>query len=411
MKNLNYVLLKKINLLLKQFFNDQQISDVLDRFEKKSIPKNQPPLDRIDSNLQIEIPNHRIEQRMIIDKAITFSKEKLERDKYSLFQLEIAKILTEGDNLNMAEEILLTTISENQSEFYYAESLLAMADILLRKSFWSDSNTLIDKAKEVFTNLDNKIGLAKCENLYGTSYGERGEVQQAKNHFLSGIDLLTENADEKVAAELETNLAIIENICGNLNESQEHFFNALNIFKNLNETKRIAELRHNIGMLLFEHKKYGKAIEEFEKGILIARKENYQTILAISYLAMANSLLYMGNYESTLKYSYMAMDIAISIEDRLTIADVYRIIGMLERKLKHYDIAEKYLQISLRLNEELGNKLNTAESSYEMAMVYNELGNDQQKKYCLQESLKYYSDIDAKEKVKIIEEMLEPELN
>jgi len=54
--------------------------------------------------------------------------------------------------------------------------------------------------------------------------------------------------------------------------------------------------------------------------------------------------------------------------------------------------------------------LNTADSSFEMAMVYDELVNNQQKKYCLWEMLKCFSDIDAKEKVKIIEELLEPEL-
>ena len=103
MQNLNYILFEKINLLLKQFFNDQQVSEVLDGFETKLIP------------------NHRIEQRMIIDRAITFAKKELEGDDYSKFQLEIVKVLAESDNLNMAEEILLTSISEDHSEFYYAE--------------------------------------------------------------------------------------------------------------------------------------------------------------------------------------------------------------------------------------------------------------------------------------------------
>ncbi|MFB3055877.1 MAG: tetratricopeptide repeat protein, partial [Ignavibacteriaceae bacterium] len=210
-------------------------------------------------------PNHSIEQRMIIDRAITFAKKKLERNDYSKFQLEIVKVLAEGDNLNMAEEILLTSISEDHSEFYYAESLLAMADILLRKSFWSNSNNLIDEAKEVFTKLDNNICLAKCENSYGTSYGERGEVQLAKNHFLKGIDLLKNSVDEKLEAELETALAIIENICGNLDVSKEHFYKALHTFEKLNEQKRIAELYHNIGMLYLELEEYEKAVNEFDK--------------------------------------------------------------------------------------------------------------------------------------------------
>ena len=83
---------------------------------------------------------------------------------------------------------------------------------------------------------------------------------------------------------------------------------------------------------------------------------------------------------------------------------------VLEQNINIYDATKKYWQINLRLNEDLRNKLNTAESSFKMAMVYDGLANDQQKKYCLQEMLKYYSDFDVKEKVKIIEELLEPEL-
>ena len=390
MGNLNYILLEKINLLLKQFFKDQQVSEVLDEFETKPIP------------------NYRIEQRMIIDRAITFAKKELDGNDYSKFQLEIVKVLAEGDNLNMAEEILLTSISEDHSEFYYAESLLAMADILLRKSFWSNSNNLIDEAKEVFTKLDNKIGLAKCENLYGTSYGERGEVQLAKNHFLKGIDLLKNSVDEKLEAELETTLAIIENICGNLDVSKEHFYKALHTFEKLNERKRIAELNHNIGMLYLELEEYEKAVNEFDKGIDVATKGNFKTILSISYLGKANALLYLEDYHNTAEYCYKAMDIAINIEDKLTIADVYKVMGILERKLNHYNTSESYFQISLRLNKELGNKLNSAESAYEIALLYDDLNNNEQKTFWLNGSLKYYKNINAAEKINLIEKMLEP---
>jgi len=390
MGNLNYILLEKINLLLKQYFKDQMVSEVLDGFETKPIP------------------NYRIEQRMIIDRAITFAKKELEGDDYSKFQLEIVKVLAEGDNLNMAEEILLTSISEDHSELYYAESLLAMADILLRKSFWSNSNNLIDEAKEVFTKLDNKIGLAKCENLYGTSYGERGEVQLAKNHFLKGIDLLKNSVDEKLEAELETTLAIIENICGNLDVSKEHFYKALHTFEKLNERKRIAELNHNIGMLYLELEEYEKAVNEFDKGIDVATKGNFKTILSISYLGKANALLYLEDYHNSAEYCYKAMDIAINIEDKLTIADVYKVMGILERKLNHYNTSESYFQISLRLNKELGNKLNSAESAYEIALLYDDLNNDEQKTFWLNGSLKYYKNINAAEKINLIEKMLEP---
>jgi hypothetical protein len=43
-------------------------------------------------------------------------------------------------------------------------------------------------------------------------------------------------------------------------------------------------------------------------------------------------------------------------------------------------------------------------------MVYNDIGDNQQKTHWLKESLTYYTDINETEKAKTIEEMLEPEL-
>ena len=93
------------------------------------------------------------------------------------------------------------------------------------------------------------------------------------------------------------------------------------------------------------------------------------------------------------------MDVAIKIEDRLTIADVYRVIAIIEKNYKHYDLAEKYLNISLRLNDEIKNRLNTAETSYEFGLLYKESGNNKEKDDWLKKALKYYEEIKAVQKV------------
>jgi len=217
--------------------------------------------------------------------------------------------------------------------------------------------------------------------------------------------------DEQLSAELETNLAILENICGNLDKSKEHFYNGLHKFESLEEKKRIAELQHNIGMLYFEMKDYDRAVDEFNKGIAIAANENYKTILTISYLAKANALFCLDKNEDNSEYCNKAMNSAIKIDDKLTIADAYRVAGAIDRKNESYDSAENNLNISIRLNEELGNKLNAAESAFEIGLLYNDLGKSKKKTHWLKKSLNYYLEINAPEKVKMIEEMLVPELN
>jgi tetratricopeptide (TPR) repeat protein len=399
MKKLNEILSEKINLIQTQFLNDSQLSEFLIELETK-----------VSSTTSLH-SNSSIEQRRFVDLVVTFAKEKLEVESYNKFLIEVAKVLAESESINLAQEILINSISEVQPDIAYAESLLVLADIFIRKAYWNNSITLIDQAKEIFEMLDNKIGLAKCENLYGTLYGERGDLLLSKEHFEKGLDKLKTGINEQLSAELETNLAIIENICGNLDKSKEHFYKGLRKFESLDQKKRIAELQHNIGMLYFEMKDYSKAVDEFNKGIAIAANENYKTILTISYLAKANALLNLNKYGDSSEYCNKAMDSAIKIDDKLTIADAYRIAGVIDKKSDNYNSAENNLKISIRLNEELGNKLNAAESAFEIGLLYNDLGNNKQKNHWLEKSLNYYLEIDASEKVKIIEELLEPELN
>ncbi|GMR25761.1 MAG: hypothetical protein BMS9Abin39_1088 [Ignavibacteria bacterium] len=399
MKKQNEILFEKINLIQTRFFNDSQLSEFLVELETKV------------SSTTSSNSNDRVEQRESIDLLVTFAKEKLEVEIYNKFLIELAKVLAESESINLAEEILINSISEVQPDNVYAESLLVLADIFIRKAYWNNSITLIDQAKDIFKKLDNNIGLAKCENLYGILFGEKGEVKLSKKHFQIGLDKLNVGKDEQLSAELETNLAILENLCGNLEKSKKHFYNGLHKFESLEEKKRIAELQHNIGMLYFEMKDYDRAIDEFNKGIAIASNENYKTILTISYLAKANALLGLDKQEDSSEYCNKAMNSAIKIDDKLTIADACRIAGAIDRKNENYNSAENNLKISIRLNEELGNKLNAAESAFEIGLLYNDLGNSEQKIHWLEKSLNYYLEINAPEKVKMIGGILEPELN
>jgi hypothetical protein len=63
------------------------------------------------------------------------------------------------------------------------------------------------------------------------------------------------------------------------------------------------------------------------------------------------------------------------------------------------------------MNITLKNTLNIAETSFELGLLSDEIGNESEKTDWLQKSLRYYSDIDATEKVTMIEELLKTNLN
>ena len=404
MKISNKILLSKINLLLKHYLNDSQMQDFSNEIDTITFPgftyTEQEETNKI---------NHRdIEARNLIDKTISFVEKKLEKNNYQKLLFELGSTLSECDEINVAEEILTNLINDVKTDHLKAESLLTLADILIRKSFWDKSIILIVKARKLFEDLNDKIGIAKCENLCGTYYGERGEIVSARNYFINSLNLLDENEDDNLAAKIESNLAILEIICGNYEAAKKYFTRAIDKFEKVGEFKRIAIQRHNLGMMYFEQRMYERAIVEFDGVITIASDRLYQTLLAISYLGKANSLALMNNNKAGLEFCYKAMDVAIKIEDRLTIADVYRVIAIIEKNYKHYDLAEKYLNISLRLNDEIKNRLNTAETSYEFGLLYKESGNNKEKDDWLKKALKYYEEIKAVQKVNHISGLLSP---
>ncbi len=83
------------------------------------------------------------------------------------------------------------------------------------------------------------------------------------------------------------------------------------------------------------------------------------------------------------------MEVAYKLSDKLTIAEVYRIKGMIQRNLKNYTLAENFLLTSLRLNKEAGNQLNVAETSNELGLLYRDMGRIKDSEQRFKEALEY----------------------
>ncbi|MCH9029232.1 MAG: hypothetical protein IH819_06365 [Bacteroidetes bacterium] len=115
----------------------------------------------------------------------------------------------------------------------------------------------------------------------------------------------------------------------------------------------------------------------------------------------ANGNLWLAN-----AFAEKSMEVAYKLNDKITIAEVYKIKGIIQRNKNNFDVAENYLLTSLRLNSETGNKLNYAETSYELGILF-KLSNDNKKsKKYFTNALEYYKMIEAEEEIKEIEKLI-----
>ncbi len=397
----------ELNGLLKEYFSN----DELNRLNLKINPPKEGS-DKVTgmindfyrNQLQINISNY--SERIKIDRTVTFSEKTLQSDKFYKFLLDLSQLCLSRGRLNLANELFKKVNRNSNNTVLKAESLLGLADVFSRRANWQRSLVEVEDAESIYIGLNDNSGLAKCENLLGSIYGERGDLAKAKDYFLNALSLLNPENDLEFAATLESNLGILDNMQGNTDDSIKHLTNALVSYNKLGNNWCITQVKHNIGLVHFESGDYESALVAFDEGIEIAKQGSFISILCLIYLAKSQVLVATDNLYYASEFADKALDISNSTDDKLTSADIYMVKGIIERQRKNYNAAESYLLTSLRINTKLKNEENIAYTSFELAVLYERKNNSQSKESYLTSALKYFKQVNSFKKIKKIEDML-----
>jgi tetratricopeptide (TPR) repeat protein len=397
----------ELERLLKSYLGEDWFNTV---YLQENI--NEKNLDQISEKIsdfyrdQLKINVHNYTERIKIDRTITYSGKHLPAQKFCEFLLKLGNLCLANGRLAIAGEIFRKANSTSTDITIKADSILGLAEIFSRRAAWSRSFKLISEAETLFKNNRDNKGEAKCENIKGSIYGEMGDVDKARTHLLNGLSLIDPEKDLEMAASFETNIGIVENIIGNAPDSIRHLNKAMSIYKQLEYKKNEAEVNLNIGLVYLESGMPETAITVFDEGISTAKENRLMSVLCLFYLAKSQALIQMNTLYYATEFADKALELSHYLDDKLTLADLYRVKGILERKMKNYSTSEGYLLDSLRINASLKNEMNVAETSFELAVLYKEMNNSKSKQSYLKSSLDYFKQISASEKVKRIEELI-----
>ncbi len=402
-------LLSDIKEILTKYIEKNNVEKFYAKLEGKPVSKENNILDDL-FQIEAEI-SEGSDKRAQIDMVITFVEENLEGEKLSQFLLQLGRLMIDNGELDIAEEINKDLISQpSQNDLLdstKANAYLSLAKINWQQGIWDEALKYTRKAYYIFTNLSDNIGCAKCENMFGTIYGERGEIAKAAAHFERGKAYLYNNQDPETQAMFETNLGILYNMQGDYPKALKNFRNSLRIYKKLRNTKLIARVTHNMGMVKTKMKNYEGALEDFNKSINVSLKHNYLSNCAISYIAKAYIYSQTERPELAEIFTDKAMEIAYKLNDTLTIADIYRVKGLIQKNLGNLDFAEELLENSIRLNKDKMNKVNEAEASEELAEIYKEADKTEDAKTHIKKALSYYKKIKAESLAENIKQSLQ----
>jgi tetratricopeptide (TPR) repeat protein len=192
-----------------------------------------------------------------------------------------------------------------------------------------------------------------------------------------------------------TNLGIINTIHGDFQKAIWNYKTSIEKLDKLNDARRLSRVYHNVGMLYTRMEKYDDALDEFNKCISLSLDNDYLSNCAIAYIGKAFIYTKLKNPQLADAYTDKAMEIAYKINDTLSIADIYKIKAMIQSDLENFELSEELFENSIRLNKDMDNKLNEAESSAELGKLLDENERQEDAKHFKDSANNYFNKINC----------------
>jgi tetratricopeptide (TPR) repeat protein len=345
------------------------------------------------------------------DNLISYAKKRLREVDYLSYLEEVGELCINSGEMVFAKEVFDTLLFESSKNSRYtlltAQCYLKRAEVFSIQARWKQAESDLSNAKKLFAFKKDKKGLARVSNLYGNLYAERGKIKLSKKHYEDALRVFTGVKDSLWIGTVEMNLGILETIRGSWDLAFAHFKRSLTAFEKLSELKRLAEIRHNMGMLFKNRGELDSALNELDRSLEYSFSANYLPTVGLALLAKGDIYTKFEDYTLAMEFCHKAMQIFYKIMDRLSLADAYKIKGIIQRDTSNHNIAESYFLTSLRINEENENLLNYAETSYEIGILYRKWKKSDLAVKYLKLAKKFFNLVGAKEEVAKVELVLE----
>jgi tetratricopeptide (TPR) repeat protein len=245
------------------------------------------------------------------------------------------------------------------------------------------------------------------ENLRGTCCVEQGHLVKARMHYSKALQEFQQSEEKVMAGTVLMNLGIVHNIMGDWQKAIEFYHSALPYFQSAGDPRRIAEAHHNLGMSQISRCGYTEALHEFEKSLSLSTKFQDPRLIGLAQLGKAVTFFRLEDLRCGLAFCSLALKQFEKTNDRLSVADAYKIKGMILREMKQYDLAETHFQTSLRINDERGNQLNLGETYYELGVLKRRQRQREEAKNAFQKASQLFERVGARGKLAETKEELE----
>lgn len=256
------------------------------------------------------------------------------------------------------------------------------------------AHELCERSYRVARDSGNHALAAEALNTLGGIHLSRGSLTEARCAFLQALDLGA--ACRELRARVTQNLGILANIQGHLDEALAQYQQSLQAYREAGDRHGCAIAYHNLGMVSADRGLLDEAGYYFHRSRTLAEREGDAYLQGLALVSQAEVDVARQRYENARQQAEEALVLFDSLGTPGAKADPYRVLGMVFRETGRPALAESRFRSACELAVSSGSVLSEAETSRELALLYQSQGRNQEALRMLNTSHRLFRRLDAR---------------
>ena len=223
-----------------------------------------------------------------------------------------------------------------------------------------------------------------------------GQLDDAERHFRRAYPLAQLLGNEHLITIIDQNLATLANIRGDSDAALERNLSVIERYDRAGNHAGLCGALNNAGMIHADLEQVEAAEACYQRALEIAIAENDAELIGTIQLNRAELSFKCNRLDDARLYCDQAFGMFGRVENRLGLAEAYKVYGKIYRETGRTELAEAHFNVAARSAEESGYYLLHAESEAELALVYLARGKSQEALQKLNKAHRLFEEVRAR---------------
>lgn len=273
-----------------------------------------------------------------------------------------------------AEAIELAELDRDRAVL--AEALRRKAVVHHRRNETALAFELCQRSYDEAVAMGDRTLAGEAMNAIGGFRMQLGDLDAARDTFRDALRLAV--ADNSLLGRIQQNLGILTNIQGQYDQALEHYRLSLEAFGEAQDERGTAIAYHNLGMIASQRGELREAEISLSRSAAIAVRIEDVHLEGLCWLNLAAVSHKAQQFGDALKRAEASLAIFEQLGCQADKADAYKVIGMVLRDTGRPVLAEARLRSAAQMAIQTISVLTEAESSRELALLFQGLGRNQE---------------------------------